>query len=192
MDEIHNQNYDTFKKSNKEKSTSKNNMTIIISFIAIIISFYALFRIYEVNKEFTYFKDEQFSNKLKIDSLKNQLSDFQLKFLIEKLKNTKGLVDLTSSSIQEIGDGFMVVDLDLKQHLTGIKVFERIINYTALNHQNVNFSIKIGEQEKSFFINRISSGNSTRFSVYIPDVPVEKTNWATIKYHKSTVSYYTR
>lgn len=183
----------TFTNHNSKRLT-KIIITVlfILTLIAITFSIVTFMQIREnIEKQETY-QTLLSLMKSEIDSLNSKQNKLEWDLFFEKLKNKKGFVDLTSSSIQEIGDGFMVVGLDVKEHLTGIKVYGRMINYTALKHQNIKFKIEVNEQEKDIYINQISSGNSTRFVTYIPNVPVEKTNYATIKYQESTVSYYTR
>ena len=72
----------------------------------------------------------------------------------------------------------MVVGSSVNPHLTGVKIKGRIINSTALARENIEFEITIAGKTKKFSINRISSGNSTGFEVYVPDVPIDKVNIA--------------
>ena len=118
----------------------------------------------------------------------NDLASYKIsKEVLDAWENT---VDLTTPNIQNIGRGFMVSKLDIRQHLTGIKLKGRIINSTALTHTNIKFKISIAEQEKEFNINKISMGCGTGFNVYIPDVPIEETRYAHIRRTGSMVSSY--
>jgi len=96
-------------------------------------------------------------------------------------------IDLSDPEIQSIDEQFMLCRTSVEEHLTGIKVKGRVINATALRHDNVTFRITLGVHSKEFTINRISSGNSTPFSVYIPDVPIEESRYAKIEYVRATV-----
>jgi hypothetical protein len=111
---------------------------------------------------------------------------------IQTFLSEKGLVDFTSSSVQDIGDGYFVVNLDMDRHLTGIKLSGRIINTLSVRRRNCTFEISMGRQEKEFTINIISPGNSTIFSVYIPDIKPESAHFGKIKSITSTVEYRTR
>jgi len=110
--------------------------------------------------------------------------------VFESVLEKKGLVDFTSSQVQGIGSGFYVVGIEMKQHLTGIKFSCRIINTQSVRHRNVTFKIKIGEKEKDFTINMISPGNSTSFTVYMPDIKPEDAHYGEITYQQSSVEYY--
>lgn len=99
------------------------------------------------------------------------------------------IVDLTSSSIQRIDNAFLVSDLSMEKHLSGLKVSGRVINVQAVRHTNAQFTLSIDKQKKDFEINMISPGNSTVFSVYIPDIP-ENTKLATIEYKQSIIGYH--
>ena len=66
-----------------------------------------------------------------------------------------------------------------------------MINTQSVDHTNITFELTIGGQTKQFTINRVSSGNSTAFTVYLPDVSKESARYGRFAYQNSTVSYYT-
>ncbi|NUM80081.1 hypothetical protein HUU42_04685 [bacterium] len=98
-------------------------------------------------------------------------------------------IDLTSSSLQDIGDGFLVGNLSLEEHLSGILVRGRIVNSTSLTHTSVTFKIVVARQSKEFTIQRIASASSSSFEIYLPNVPVAHSNSGRIEYLSSSVSY---
>ena len=93
------------------------------------------------------------------------------------------------SGIQEINNTFLVAELSLEPHLTGIKVKGRIVNSSSLSHENVKFKITVSKQSQEFTLNRVSPGSSTSFEVYVPDVPIKDTRSGEIEYIESMVSY---
>ncbi len=136
----------------------------------------------------------------KTESLQRQMDSLEIKIIdvrsdVRKLEidalldDIKGSVDFSNPNLQDIGDGFMVGKLSVQQHLTGVKVKGRMVNHTALRQENIKLKITIGGYTKEFTINRISSGNSTSFEVYVPNVPIEKTQYGTIRYIESMVYY---
>lgn len=100
-----------------------------------------------------------------------------------------GFVDLTSPSIQQIDAEFELAKCDVNTHLNGVKVTGRIINTTSITYVNPNFTITVGESENTFWVSRISPGNSTAFSVHIPNVQVESARYGYIVYKSGSVSY---
>ncbi len=140
-----------------------------------------------------------FANK-SIEKLKGTVSELQekieknqnaiIKIALESYLEKKGQVDFTNSQIQDIGSGFNVVGIEMKEHLTGIKFSGRIINTQSVRHKNATFKIKIGDREKNFTINKISAGNSTSFTVYVPDIKPEDAHYGEIKFQQSSVEYY--
>jgi len=98
-------------------------------------------------------------------------------------------IDFSVSTIQGIDAGFKVAGLNVEKHLTGVKIKGRIINSTALTYKDITFKMIVGEQEKDFYIKRISSGNSSSFEIYVPDVPIEAARFGEIKRGKSLVEY---
>ncbi|MBC2732831.1 MAG: hypothetical protein HF981_00550 [Desulfobacteraceae bacterium] len=124
--------------------------------------------------------------KEKTEKIFNDLLEIKL----EKLMEDPSRVNFTESTIQNIGNGFFVTDLEMKEHLTGIKLSGRVINTQSVRHENITFKAFMSGQVKAFTINRISPGNSTKFSVYIPDVDVKMTTYGSIQYQRSSVEYF--
>jgi hypothetical protein len=105
--------------------------------------------------------------------------------------NTERTVDFSVTTIQQLSDGFMLVSAGQEKHLTGMKFTGRIINTESVDKINATFNLSVDGENKEFTINRISSGNSTAFSVYIPDVSASA-RYAQIGYVRSSVYYYTK
>lgn len=120
------------------------------------------------------------------DSLASRLSNIELQ---DFLQNMEGIVDLSESVVQPIGNGFLAVKLEANEHLTGLKISGRIINTQCVAHETVKFKLQIAGQSKEFTISRISPGNSTAFSVYIPDVAIGESRVAKISYIESMIRY---
>lgn len=101
-------------------------------------------------------------------------------------------VDFSISTIQQLGNGFMLANAAQEKHLTGITFTGRVINTQSVKHLDVTFNLSVEDKNKEFTINKISSGNSTGFSVYIPELNAESARYAQIKYVSSKVYYYTK
>ena len=101
-------------------------------------------------------------------------------------------VDFSVPEIQNLSDGFMLGKASQEKHLTGIKFKGRIINTQSVDHHNATFKLYVNGQSKKFTINKISSGNSTSFDVYVPDLSADSAQYAKIKYIASTVSFRTK
>jgi hypothetical protein len=106
----------------------------------------------------------------------------------ESLKELKYTIDLYNQSMQRINDEFRVVDITTSSNSPGLTITGRIVNSTALKHTNVTFIIKIGDVYKEFLVPVISSGNSTGFTVEVPDAEKDAKN-AKIEYLSSTIKY---
>lgn len=104
----------------------------------------------------------------------------------------KDVVDFTVPRIQDLTQGFMIASAKQNIHLTGVKFTGRIINTQAVKHRNCTFEILVNGISRQFSISQISSGNSTAFSVYVPDLNLKDARYARIKYLSSTVAFYTR
>jgi len=102
---------------------------------------------------------------------------------------SKHTVDFSVSNIQQIDNVFMLTGATQEKHLTGVKFSGRIINSQAVDHLNIEFTLSVGEASKEFTINRISSGNSTGFNVYIPELSLKSARYAKIEYVSSQIAY---
>lgn len=126
---------------------------------------------------------------LQIDSLSSRLRKAEIDLIIQEYSKEK-MVDLSTSDIQDIGNGFSVCKISLEQHLSGVKIRGTIINGTSLNHTMVKFKITVSGQVQYFTVNRINAGSSGKFTVYIPDIPASDTRWGKIEYDHSTIWFY--
>ena len=93
------------------------------------------------------------------------------------------------SNIQKIDDVFMLAGASQKERLTGVDFTGRIINTKSVDHLNLKFTLTVNNISKSFTINKISSGNSTGFSVYIPELAINNARYAKIEYESSQIAY---
>ena len=123
---------------------------------------------------------------------KQQLININLIEILGSIGDVERTVDFSNTSIQTLGNGFMLSQATQNKHLTGIRFTGRIINSQSVDHLNSTFNISVDGENKEFTINRISSGNSTAFNVYIPDISAENSRLAQISYVRSSVSYYTK
>ena len=119
-------------------------------------------------------------------------------YLYEQLESGgigKGnVVDFSASELQPITSSFLLAGASQKKHLTGVIFTGRIINATALKRTNVEFDITANPHSyasvsKRFTINQISSGNSTGFSVYIPELNLEDARLAKIEYINASTHF---
>lgn len=124
----------------------------------------------------------------RVDSIASELRTLRLAERV--YHGNEGMVDLSTTDIQGIGDGFFAARLSAERHLTGLRVRGRIVNATSVRHEAAQFRITIGEQRQGFTVNIISPGNSTSFNVYVPDVAEEQERWARIEYQQSMIRYY--
>ncbi len=108
---------------------------------------------------------------------------------VDKLKQP---VDFSISDIQQLSDGFLLARAAQEKHLTGIKFTGRVINTQSVNHEKVTFNLSVDGKNKEFSINKISSGNSTGFNVYIPNLKAENARYAQVNYVRSSISYFTK
>lgn len=104
------------------------------------------------------------------------------------------MIDFSAPEIQPINGDFMIVGATQEKHLTGVKFKGRIINATALKHTDVEFNLTANplrgdRSTKQFTINQISSGNSTGFSVYIPEITLSEARHAKLEYYSSSMYY---
>ena len=99
-------------------------------------------------------------------------------------------IDLTSPSVQTFWYGNLAIaELEQREHLTGIKFEGRIINLTSVPFETVTFELDVAARTKTFTISRISPGDSTGFSVYVPDLSPSESARGRIRYQTSMVHY---
>ncbi len=171
-------------KSTKSGSAAMQAWALIISIIALFIS---------LSNSGLKSKVDQLSSKLSnidLTNVNSEIESIKTDLASVKIDSFKGYVDLTIPDVQEINKSFYVSELSARQNLTGVIVTGRIINPQMVTHLSATFKIRIAGQSREFLVTRISPGRSTGFEVYVPDVPVEKSNYGIVEYLRSTVSYY--
>jgi len=168
---------------------SKFNLLLIVA-LGLGTGFY----LYEQNKSISSLENQVKNlsetvsqSEKRVNKINESVNGIIWKNLTEQ---SKKMVDFSDSSIQTLNEAFLLVNAAQKEHLTGIKFTGRVINTQSVKHQNVTFKITVSDISKKFTINQISSGNSTGFSVYIPDLTAEKARYAKFEYLSSTISYY--
>ena len=102
------------------------------------------------------------------------------------------IVDFSIPGVQDIGEGFSIVRASQEKHLTGIRFTGRVMNREAVDHTSVKFQVMVSGKSQDFMINRISSGNSTAFNVYVPDLDASEAQYARVHYVGSTVAFRTK
>ena len=181
-----------------EKRTAIVKITVLLLLFVMIIGGGSLIGIVMFQGKIAEINDRIEDLNSKFDELNNSIdehakdiSDNKRAVFRQQLNDIfKNQIDFTSTNVQDIGDGFSVVRLEMAEHLTGIKFSGRVINTQSIRHRNVEFKIEVGEKEKTFTINTISAGNSTGFSVYVPDIKPEDAHYGSIKFISSTCEYY--
>jgi hypothetical protein len=180
----------------QQLKTNKNlfvKSVLVIALIAVVCEGLLLFSVMsQMNK----LEKSNLLMSIKVDELNQQVNkidedtkEIRFDHFVKKLSE---VVDFSIPNVQEIGGGFFLVRAEQEVHLTGIKFKGRIINAQSVTHSNISFNITVSEKTKEFTINQISAGNSTSFSVYIPDLQASDAQYGKIQYTSSTVEYYTR
>jgi len=168
---------------------------ILLVVFAVLLQIRLIHRFNNLELRFESIQNKSDSLALKVSSMDGIIATLESRSELNELmddleRDLKGSVDLSTQDIQDIGHGFKVVGLSVTEHLTGVKVKGRIINATSLAHESLIFKITIGAQTKEFSISRISSGHSTGFNVYLPNVPTDRTSYGKIEYVRSFLRYY--
>lgn len=102
---------------------------------------------------------------------------------------TVGVIDLGRTSAQYVGRGFGVTRLTLEPLSTGVLIEGLMINMQSVKHSSPSYRITVGDQTEEFELGEIEAGQSSAFSVYIPDVGSEPNRYARIDFLESTVWY---
>lgn len=181
-------------------SKNLSKLAIVLSSVSILLIFYILSNAPQEQPDLSAklepIKLETQKLQQQYERLESDLSKLQSDFrqvyydyLTRKYDNT---VDFTTPGVQDIADGFKVVEASQEEHLTGIKFKGRVINAQSIVYENVTFLLSVNGQTRSFTINRISPGNSTGFNVYVPDLKAEDAQSAKIKFNDGSVRYFTR
>ncbi|MFW5453638.1 hypothetical protein [Thioalkalivibrio sulfidiphilus] len=101
-------------------------------------------------------------------------------------------VDFTVQEVQPIDSSFFLSGASQEVHQTGVRFSGRVINSRSVDHTNVVFELSVNGKSREFTINRISSGNSTGFNVYIPELNIKDARYATLQHVRSQVHFYTQ
>lgn len=123
-----------------------------------------------------------------VNLLSYKVAEHSLRFVLDEMGNE---INLTREGCQKINEVF-VVDIDeVEPHLTGINIKGKIINTSGVAYQNVKFNVTVAKQTKELnILEKINSGYSRNFKLYIPNVPIEKAEYAEIEYVSSVISWY--
>lgn len=157
------------------KSKILNILKIVVLTILVVLIIYSAIGVW--------------NGKKKLDKINNDINDLNNAFSYLELTGKRGYIDLTTSSLQDIGDGFFTSIESVNPHLTGVKVSGTMINSSSLDHFQAKFKITIGDQMQEFTIDEIPSSYSIKFKVYIPNVPKDKTSYGKIEYDESSIRY---
>jgi hypothetical protein len=125
-------------------------------------------------------------------ALFNESEQLKKLYFLHQAITSKYTVDFTVSDIQRIDDVFLLANASQEKHLTGIKFSGRVINSQSVDYIDVAFNLSVDGESKEFTINRISSGNSTGFNVYIPELSIDDARYAKIEYVRSRIHFYTK
>jgi hypothetical protein len=107
----------------------------------------------------------------------------------ELIYHSVGDVDLSTQSLQKITDELKAGRFIVTQNLDGIKVNGVILNMTAINYKNLELEITVNNESKTINIMSIPAGSGSYFNVYIPNVPINKSRWANIKFKNGLINY---
>lgn len=181
----------------KEKNIKAKQGRLSKINLLLIIVIFATGQVF-VNRGYQYMRSAEFAQCLadeKIKSLESRLEETEVK--LSKLQgsmqeielNLFSGIDFTDSDIQTISDHFLLVDAEQIEHLTGIKFKGSILNTQSVHYENVRFKLTVNKITKDFVVHNIPAGNSTNFTIYIPDINVKDARYGEIKYQESLVSY---
>jgi len=101
----------------------------------------------------------------------------------------KKTIDLTTPTLQSIGEGLLVSVREVQAHLSGLVVKGRVVNTNAVTKTAVNIKMQIGKTKQGFMLKKVSRGGSSRFSVFVPRVDVKHASYADMWVVNSVVSY---
>jgi hypothetical protein len=134
-----------------------------------------------------------------IDALRKEVADFDPRFARFKVavgdlsKGFTGLileeVDLSRAGWQPIGKGFYLVDVATVPQERGVRVRGKIINVTAVVHENLVFKLRIQKGTATINLARAVPGVALPFEVTLGDVPAAEAKKAVIELESSTISF---
>jgi hypothetical protein len=138
-------------------------------------------------------------DRAEIAALRKQVAEFDPRF--EKFKGavgdlSKGFtslvleeIDLSRAGWQPIGKGFYLVDALTAPVERGVRVRGKIINATAVVHENLTFKVRILKGTATVNLPRAAPGVALAFEVTLPDVPAAEAKKAFIELESSTISF---
>jgi hypothetical protein len=98
-------------------------------------------------------------------------------------------VDLGKSGWQPIGKGFYLVDVAALPQGTGVRIRGKIINTTAVVHENLVFQARIKKSTGTISIARAAPAVAVPFEITLGDVPPAEGKKAFIELESSTISF---
>jgi hypothetical protein len=127
-----------------------------------------------------------------LSQIKNTQTDLNKELsLLQTTQTEQKLLHIGTDEAQDIGYGFLVTNLKAYLASNGISLAGTIINTGYIQHTNTSFRITIAGQSKPLVISQLRPGESQRFEVDFPEVPIDKASHARIDYEGSTVSLVT-
>jgi hypothetical protein len=97
--------------------------------------------------------------------------------------------DLTKAGWQPIGKGFYLVDVAASPQDGGVKIRGKIINATAIIHENLVFAVRMAKSTGTITIARAAPAVALPFEVTVPGVPAAEGKRAIIELQSSTISF---
>ena len=138
-------------------------------------------------------------DRAEIAALRKEVADFDPRFTRFKAAVgdlSKGFtslvmeeIDLTRAGWQPIGKGFYLVDVGVAPQDKGIRVRGKIINVTAVVHENLVFKVRVQKSAAIVSLARAVPGAALPFEVTLPDVSASEARRAFIELESSTISF---
>ncbi len=127
-----------------------------------------------------------------LTALSTDLQNQEMRIInIERVTDSWGKkINLTNPGVQKVDTVFLVSKIKVEKYLTGVKIKGLMINSSSLEHNDARFRITINTISREFAVKKISSGSSKKFTVEVPDVPIDKAVEAELKSLASSVSYF--
>jgi hypothetical protein len=98
-------------------------------------------------------------------------------------------VDLTKPGWQSIGKGFYLVDVVAVPQGSAVKIKGKVINTTAVVHENLIFKAHIKKSTATISFSRAAPAVALPFEVTLADVPPGEGQRAFIELESSTISF---
>jgi hypothetical protein len=100
---------------------------------------------------------------------------------------TPGVIALDRSGAQLLGRGFAVTALALEPVLDGHLLEGRLINLQAVKHQDLVFSVTVGDSTAEFSIPELEPGENAPFALYFAQMGADSPRLARFDYRESTI-----